>query len=392
MGTSRFGFRFTFIASSALGVTVVAACVQPTDQLDGSRGYGDDGDPTTDDGSRGSQSSGSNVGTRSSGSDAKSLFTALEPALVAKCGGPSGGCHVSGTLPFLKGPDDYATIKGHPGIVVQTPLTSSILTKGAHTGPSLNDDADLEKRVIAWLNAEALSIQSVKLAAVGPVDVAMGSNDIDLSAASTATPGVHLKFDATLVGTTLQLTKVRVAAPAGMTIHMVHPLFTQSGSGKQQDPSDSFSNVDATIASGQEAPLGPGLVFFTGWKWATGDKFKIELYKLEPGRLVEAATALACKDPTAFGTTIKPLFQATPNCAAANCHGANGNGNGALNLANIADNAATCAAILNKLDKTTPANSLLFAKVVGATAHVGGKVGNGATFQTTITNAINTIF
>ena len=376
---------------------MAAACVEPTDQL-ADRGYGDG----TDDGSSGSGGDGSsgssNVSTKSSGGDAKALFKALEPALVTKCGGPSGGCHVSGTQPFLAGPDDYASIKGHPGIVVATPLTSSILTHGVHTGPALNDDADLEKKVIAWLNAESLSLQSVKLAAVGPVDVAMGSNDIDLSPASTATPGVHLKFDAATVGTTLQLTKVRVAAPAGMTIHIVHPLFTQSGSGKLQDPSDSFSNVDQTVAGGAEGQLGPGIVLFTGWQWKTGDKVKIELYKLEAGRLVEAATTAACKNPATFGTQLKTLFQgqgvgAPLNCAAGNCHGANGNGNGALNLASIAtDDAATCAAILNKIDKTTPASSLLFQKVVGATSHVGGKVSNGAQFQTTITNAVNTIF
>ena len=92
----------------------------------------------------------------------EALFRALEPDMQKKCGG---ACHTDATYKpqppaFLAPPDAYKSIKGAPGLITRDVYQSALLTKGAHAGPALSSDPEFEKKVIAWLEAESLAIQS----------------------------------------------------------------------------------------------------------------------------------------------------------------------------------------------------------------------------------------
>jgi hypothetical protein len=371
-------------------------------------------------GGEGGNGTGGEGGSGSMTDPAEVLYRGLEMDLINTCGGSGGGCHVTAsafaTAPkFLAGPDSYKSIKAYPGIVVAQPFMSIILTKGGHEGPDLDTAAPaLEQKLIAWLNQEALELQSIKLPTTVPVAVMTGPapgtvNTIDLAPLENGITGAKLQFNAQLVGTSLELTNLSLVTAAGTAVHFQHPVFYQVPATKAnpadpdtQDPSDSFSNTDVTVPGGATSPVPPGTVIFTGFAaWTATDKLRIEAYKLEKGTLTEAATPAACKSPTLFQSMVAANFTGAGDSApltCTNCHGKNGSGQGALDLSALQgtpDYAAACAAVLNKVNKTTPSASLIIAKPATAgTAHVGGKVTNTTQWTTDFTNFIQggTIF
>ena len=81
---------------------------------------------------------------------------------------------VAATVAFLAGPDVYKSIKAHPGIVVRDVYTSALLTKGPHAGPAISTDPEFEKKVLAWLEAEAIAIRSQALPTTPPTTIVAG--------------------------------------------------------------------------------------------------------------------------------------------------------------------------------------------------------------------------
>ena len=314
-------------------------------------------------------------------------FAKVQPELLKNCGR---GCHdtgaFSGAPPFLKGPDVYASIKNQPGVVVRDVFASTILTKGPHAGPAVSSLPDFEKLVIDWLETEAVAIQSQKLPSSAPAAVVMGDNDIDLSPASNGKlTNVHLKFKAEMVGTMLSLTNVRVAAPAGTDVHIVQPKFVRvSGTAGAtpeddiEDPADSFSNSDQTIPGGQETVLSPGSVLFSAPAWrpfdAAKDKIRVEVTKLEPGKVAVVVNAATCADPAGFAAKVLPTMRSTKAQGGngQTCAGCHGSGLAGLSLASN-DNALVCNQVLGKLSQSDIPNSLIVKKVTGGT-HSGGAV------------------
>jgi len=318
-------------------------------------------------------------------------FRAVEQDLQKNCGK---GCHDLGTytLPaptFLAGPDVYKSIKAQPGIVVRDVYASALLTKGPHAGPAVSTDAEFEKKVVAWLEAEAIAIQSQPLPTTPPTAVTAGPNDIDLSPACVGgLTGVHLKFDAAMVGTMLSLSKIVVVAPAGQDVHILQPRFVrvlpaplEDGSTDVVDPADSFSNSDQTVAGGKETPLSPGSVLFSGASWRpfdlANDKIRIEVTKLEPGKVSVIAPAATCKDVPGFVANVLPSMRGQAggfnlNCANGNCHG-----NAAIGGMNLAgnDNALICQQVLGKLNQANIPQSLIVTKPTSAN-HGGGQLQN----------------
>ena len=152
------------------------------------------------------------------------LFRAVEADFKKKCGA---ACHELGTSKpaaptFLAGPDSYKTVKAYNGIVVADYYQSSILNKGAHSGPAVGDDPTFEAKLIEWLKMESAVIQSVKKPSIDPIALKAGANDIDLTKAATAgLAGVHLKFDAALVGGILSLSNIKLHAAAGTDVHIL---------------------------------------------------------------------------------------------------------------------------------------------------------------------------
>lgn len=322
-------------------------------------------------------------------------FDKVEPDLLKNCGH---GCHDTGgfTPPppvFLAGAtpaEVYKSVKAHPGIVTKDVYQSILLTKGAHAGPGIDTIPGFQDELTTWLQAESIAIQQQALPTTPAFTVTAGENDVDLTPAATSgISNVHLKFTAALVGTILSLTNVRVAAPAGQDVHVVHPIFVRvlskpnaDGDSEIEDPVDSFSNFDDNLPGGQETQINPGSVLFTSESWKpfdlANDKLRVEVTKLEPGK-VAVITDNSCADPTKFANDVLPTLQNTQTSAGNNCAGCHGDGLAGLAL-NGNDPAVICNQVLTKLSKGDIGSSLIVKKVSNTPglSHGGGAVADTA--------------
>jgi hypothetical protein len=316
-------------------------------------------------------------------------FRAVEADLQKNCGKT---CHDTGTYSptppaFLAPPDAYKSIKGQPGIVVRDVYTSALLTKGPHAGPAVSGDPEFEKKVVAWLEAEAIAIQSQQLPSTPPVTVVAGPNDVDLSpACASGLTGVHLEFEAAMLGSMLSLSKITLVAPAGQDVHILQPKFVRvlpqpkDGSVNVPDPADSFSNSDQTVPGGKETALAPGSVVFSHASWRpfdmAADKIRIEITKLEPGKVSVISAAATCKDVQGFTDKVLPSMRGQGgfnlNCSQANCHGQAAIGN--MNLG-ANDNNLMCQQVLGKLNQANIGQSLIVTKPTSQN-HGGGQLQN----------------
>lgn len=382
-------------ASSA----AIAACAdEPADALE-QRGRG------------GSRGSGTNPGDPDDPNDPNQLtpeeakYRAVEPDLVRECGKT---CHDTGTYSqpaptFLAPPDTYKSIKAQRGIVVRDVFTSILITKGPHAGPALSQNPELEKKVVEWLEAEAILIQAQKLPSTPPFTVVPGPNEVDLTPAATGgLTGVKLKFDAAMVGTMLSLSKLTIVAPVGPDVHILQPRFVrvlpqprEDGTVEVPDPADSFSNSDQTIANGTEAPLSPGSVLFSGDGWRpfdmAADKLRIEVTQLEPGKISVISAAATCKNVEGFAQNVLPAIRNQQTSQGNTCQGCHGQGLGGLNLSSQ-DNALICQQVLQKLNQANLAQSLIITKVTGGMAHSGGTVPDANAWRNLFQNNVAVFF
>jgi hypothetical protein len=203
--------------------------------------------------------------------DPRSLFEALLPTFESTCG----PCHVQGSNnapPYLGGTDPYTTIKTYSGMVVANPQQSILLTKGAHEGPALVDP--LRTSITTWLTAESAGAPSGAMT-TAPFAVNDGSNQVDLS---SLVPGAAITFTASTSGDYLELSAIDFIAPAASTVTVTYPIFYVVPATGPQIQDNDFSNVNQTIAAGQTATLGPGLLSIEGW--ATGDQLRVAFKKL----------------------------------------------------------------------------------------------------------------
>jgi hypothetical protein len=382
----------------ALGLTgAIAACSDDAaDKLGGRNGPG--GTSGTS-GTSGSTDGDGGPGSNPGGPPPEELlFRAVEADLKQKCGN---ACHELATYKptppaFLAGPDAYKSVKAQPGAIVADYYQSVLLTKGAHAGPAVGTDPTFEAKVLEWLKMESAIIQGAKKPSTDPVALTNGPNDLDLSKAAVGgLTGVHLKFDASLVGGILSLNNIKVVAAAGTDVHVYKPKFIRvlaKPNAQMQteipDGADTFSNTDQTVPGGAETVLNPGSAFISadGWHpfdFAT-DKVRIEVEKLEAGKVKVLDMPKVCKNPAAFGTTVLPALRAT---AAANgtCGGCHGNGLAGLTLGSN-DNALVCNQVMQKLNEADITKSLLITKVAPGGQHNGGAVGDPATFTALFQN------
>lgn len=326
-------------------------------------------------------------------------FRALEAELVANCGKT---CHDTGAYPlkpptFLAPPDVYKSIKSQPGIVVRDVFASILINKGPHAGPALNTTPELEKKVVEWLETEAAVIASQKLPTTAPFTVVNGPNEIDMSpAASGGLSGVKIKFQASIVGGMLSLAQLSLIAPAGKDTHLLQPRFVKVHAAPKQgelpeasDPADSFSNCDDTYPGGAESPLDKNgkcgsAVLFSGSAWRpfdlATDKLRIEVVKLEPGKVSTTAPAATCKNPTLFGTAVLPILRGGASLNCQNCHG----GIGGLTFQSN-DNALVCSQVLLRLNQGNLAQSSIITKVTQG-PHQPGLVADQAAFTAAFVN------
>jgi len=304
-----------------------------------------------------------------------------------KCGG---ACHTDATYKpqppaFLAPPDAYKSIKAHSGIVVADTYQSLLLTKGAHAGPAVSPDTDPEfyDKVKKWLDAEALVLSSAQKPTTDPATIAAGANDIDMSkACAQPLTGVHLKFDASLVAGMLEIQNIRLTAAAGTDVHLLHPRFIRiTGTGKDQkvtaDPADTFSNIDATVPQGAETKLSPSEALFSGDGWRpfdfANDKIRIEVDKLEPGKVQVITAPPTCKNPTLFANNVLPNMRGAAGGFNLNCANCHGNGLAGLSL-NGADQTVVCNQVLAKLNAADITKSLIITHLANNGGHGGGPI------------------
>jgi hypothetical protein len=318
------------------------------------------------------------------------LFRAVEADLKQKCGK---ACHEEGTNKpapptFLAPPDAYKSIKGYNGVVVADYYQSIILTKGAHAGPAIGDDPTFEQKVIDWLKYESAVIQSQKKPSIDAVSIKSGANDVDMTKAATAgLAGVHLLFDASLVGGILSLSNIKVHAAAGTDVHVLKPRFIKvlakanaGGQTEIPDGAETFSNTDQTVPGGADTVLAPGSAFFTAAGWApfdfASDKIRIEVEKLEAGKVSVIDKPKVCKDVPGFTANILPSLRGGGGfgLTCSQCHG-NAPGTAGLAL-NVADQNLVCNQVMSKLNEGDIAKSLIITKVSPGNAHNGGQVTN----------------
>lgn len=340
-------------------------------------------------GASSSSSGSSNGGPAGGPAPEEKLFRALEADMDKKCGNV---CHKDASYTpkppaFLGPPDAYKSVKAHPGLVTKDVYQSAMLTKGPHAGPALNVDPDFEKKVVEWLEAESVAINAQKLPTTDPITLTNGPNDVDLSKVCVGgLTGVHLKFTVTMLGTILQISDVKLTAPAGTDVHLLKPKFVrvlakakEDGTTEVSDPANTFENLDITVPGGAETPI-VKLASFTGQGWIpydlAGDKIRIEAEKLEPGKVAVVEQPKVCKDVAGFTANVLPNLRGAAGGFNLNCANCHGNGLGQLSL-NGADQTVICNQVLQKLNEANIAQSAIVTKVtVGP--HNGGQINNAA--------------
>ena len=378
----------------AIATAGVACSDSSTDQLGGRNTGASSGSSGGSSGGNGDGGPGSNPGGPP---PEELLFRAVEPDLKAKCGT---ACHDLATYKptppaFLAGPDSYKSIKAQPGAIVADYYQSVLLQKGAHAGPSVGSDPTFEAKVIEWLKMESAVIQGQKKPSTDAVALVAGPNDLDMTKACVGgLTGVHLKFDASLTGGILSLSNIKVVAAAGTDVHVYKPklikVLAKPNANNQTeipDGAETFSNTDQTVPGGAETVLAPGSAFITAAGWTpfdfASDKIRIEVDKLEPGKVQVIEAAKVCKNVANFTANVLPSMRGQNGAITPNCSQCHGNGLAGLSL-NGADQAVVCNQVLGKLNTADISKSLIVTKVT-AGPHNGGLVNDAAAWTAIFT-------
>jgi hypothetical protein len=317
------------------------------------------------------------------------FYTEVAPVLTPACG----GCHgVTGTAApafMLTTPDLLQNLLAYPGIIGPTPAKSRLYAKGPHEGPALTPDQQtILGNWITFFDANHPMTDGGGKPSISPFTPQLtGTNSIDLAALDSTLAGMKLTFTAKMVGTSIQLSTIKLVTTASMGVHVVHPLFVvwDQNLNPTPDPIDSFSNLDETVFSGQATAMGPGTLLLPNF--AAGSLINVVFTTIEAKMgSADGGTVGGCKNVAMFVANVKPLLAA--NTCSTNCHV------GTTPVAGLAfdatPDATLCVNARSEIDTTTPANSRLLQKPDPA-------VGNGhpqkvnpfTNFQTAVTNWIN---
>jgi hypothetical protein len=319
------------------------------------------------------------------------FYSLVEPIITPACA----GCHgVTGTQApafMVAQPDLLQNILQYPGIIGSTPEKSRLYMKGLHEGPAFTPDQ--MKTLGDWItffNANrTVGDGGDAKPSISPFAPSMSAmNSIDLAPLDATLSGVKVTFNAQMVGTSIELTNLKVVAPAMTGVHVVHPVFViwDQMLTPTPDPVDSFSNLDETVFSGSSAALGPGTLLLPNF--ATGDLLSVAFTLAEPKTgSADGGVATGCKNLAMFVSNVKPLL-ASGTCST-QCH-VGGTPTAGLKWDTTPD-AALCQVALTEINTTTPAQSQLLLQPDPAQGGNGHpvKVNPFTNFQTAVTAWIN---
>jgi cytochrome c553 len=328
------------------------------------------------------------------------FYANVAPIITPACGGCHGVAGGAGPAFMMAMPDMLQNLLSYPGIIGATPESSRLYAKGQHEGPAFTPaQAPIVHDWIALYDSlRPVSDGGVAKPIIAPFAPSMSATStIDLSALDPTLAGQKLTFTAKMLGTSIQLSNIKVVAAASMGIRVAHPLFVMWDQNltPTPDPLDSMSNVDETVFAGQTAPLGPGTLVLPSFPTNGLINVVFTIIQTKTGS-ADGGTVTGCKSVTSFTSNASPQFTGTGgilNCK--NCHGAQGNA--AANVWNLislgSDDATTCAGSLSEISTATPTNSNLFKKVDpnSGLTHQGGKLTAAqlTTFETAVTTWIN---
>jgi hypothetical protein len=243
--------------------------------------------------------------------DPEPLFRIVQKDLIARCGGPNGGCHVRGASAphWLGDPDPYLSAKKYPGILPATrdPGDSTILTQIDHVGPTLKRYPELYSHTAEWIAAE---LPKPALPNTGAFNVSIGLNVINLNTLGSGLDGARITFLAAEGSAgTLLITALRMQAPQNANIKIESPFFVilpRSGKVKAEPTVNGFQG-ELTVPAGTSADFYTGRMILTGWDAA--GQLKITFNKIEstPGQ----GPSGNCTALDVFTAKAIPAFRAT---------------------------------------------------------------------------------
>jgi hypothetical protein len=222
----------------------------------------------------------------------------VDKALPAFSKGTCLTCH-DGSMPavgYIAGEDDIkkrdSLIAYVPRIVnLGAPASSRVLTKGAHTGPSL--DAPLASDILSWIVAEReahkgelMELRTTQMVAMlctsgSPPDPGCPLNTLDMG--SMGTPATF-EFAVATIGADSYYTNLKIKAGA-MGLYIEHPLLETWPAGAtmpKPDPIDRFFAVQLNLAPNAEAILGGGEATIAGFNPADAMSVRFDVF--EPQR------------------------------------------------------------------------------------------------------------
>lgn len=348
-----------------------------------------------DTGGGGGGGTGGGTPDMTSGDYVDKFYTEVAPILTPACGGCHGVTGQPSPAFMIAAPDMLQNILAYPGIIGVTPEKSRLYMKSTHEGPAFTPtEAPVIRAWIDFFNANRPAPTggsdggTVSKPTVKPFTPVMngtgGSNVVDLAVLDAALTGQKLSFDAKMVGSSLQLSNIKVVAAASMGVHVVHPVFVtwDQNLTPAPDPVDSFAGLDLTVYMTQTATMGPGTVFLPNY--ATGSLLNVIFTTIETKTGMGTTTTTGCKALANFVANVKPLLQA-------NCNTCHVGGAPTAGLAfDATPDATLCLNALTEINKTTPAQSLLLTKPDPAVGNGHPRKVNPFTaFQTAVTNWIN---
>lgn len=317
------------------------------------------------------------------------FYANVAPIITPACGGCHGVTGLQSPAFMLPQPDMLSNILQYPGIIGSTPEKSRLYMKGLHQGPAFTPD---QKTTVGdWItlyNANRPGDGGDAKPAISPFTPSMtATNSIDLAPLDATLSGVKVTFNAQMVGTSIELTSLKVVTPSTTGVHLTHPVFVvwDQNLTPNPDPVDSFSNLDETVFSGSSAPMGPGTLLLPNF--AAGSLLSVVFTLVEPKTgSADGGTVSGCKNLTMFVNNVKPLL--TANGCASTCH-VGANPTAGLKWDATPDS-TLCANALTEINTTTPAQSQLLLQPDPAqnNGHPQ-KVNPFTNFQTAVTNWIN---
>jgi hypothetical protein len=320
------------------------------------------------------------------------FYSDVEPIITPACGGCHGMTGTAAPAFMMAQPDMLQNLLSYPGIISSSTQKSRLYMKGLHEGPAFTPDQLMT--VGAWIdfyNANrAIGDGGDARPSISPFTPSMTAmNSIDLAALDPSISGVKVTFTAQMVGTSIELTNIKVTTPASTGVHVVHPVFViwDQNLTPTPDPVDSFSNLDETVFSGTTSALGPGTLLMPNF--AAGDLISVAFVTAEAKMAggSDGGTTTGCKNLAMFVSNVKPLLAAN-NCST-QCH-TGGTPTAGLKWDTTPD-AALCVVALTEINTTTPASSPLLQQPDPAQAGNGHpvKVNPFTNFQTAVTAWIN---